>query len=42
MNELTLGAVMIPQEEILRADMLKIDVIEGPEVNRDTSLEINA
>ena len=41
MNELT-PTVMIPQEEVYKADMLKIDVIEGPEVNRDTSLKINA
>ena len=40
--ELTLGAVVIPQDEIVKADLLRIDVIEGPEVNRDTSLEINA
>lgn len=33
---------MIPQEEIRNADVLVIDVIEGPEVNRGTSLEINA
>ena len=41
MNELT-PTVMIPQEEVYRADLLKIDVIEGPEINRDTSLKINA
>ena len=42
MAELTLGGVVIPQDEVMKADLLKIDVIEGPEVNRDTSLEINA
>ena len=41
MNELT-PTVMIPHEEVYKADILKIDVIEGPEVNRDTSLKINA
>ena len=42
MAELTLGGVVIPQDEVMKADLLRIDVIEGPEVNRDTSLEINA
>ena len=43
MTELTLGQVMIPHDEVGRADWLIIDVIEGPaEVNRDNSLEINA
>ena len=33
---------MIPQEEIMKADIMVIDVIEGPEINRGASLEINA
>jgi hypothetical protein len=41
-TDLSLGTQVIPQEEISKAERLQIEVIEGPEVNRGTSLEINA
>ena len=36
MTELSLGAVVIPQEEVAKAECLRIEVIEGPEANRGT------
>lgn len=42
MTELSLGAVVIPQDEVNKAECLRIEVIEGPEANRGTVLDINA
>ena len=42
MTELSLGAVIVPQDEVAKADLLRIEVIEGPENNRDKVLDINA
>ena len=42
MTELSLGAVVVPQEEVYKAECLHIEVIEGPEANRGTVLDINA
>ena len=42
MTELSLGAVVVPQEEVNKAECLRIEVIEGPEANRGTVLDINA
>lgn len=41
-TELSLGNMIVPQDEIKRAESLRIEVIEGPEINRGTCLEINA
>jgi hypothetical protein len=37
-----LGGVVIPQEEIAKASVLKIQAIEGPDISKDVVLEINA
>ena len=42
MTELSLGAVVVPHEEVKKAESLRIEVIEGPEANRGTALDINA
>ena len=42
MTELSLGAVVVPHDEVNRAECLRIEVIEGPESNRGTCLDINA
>lgn len=42
MTELSLGTIVVPQDEISKADILRIEVIEGPEANRGKVLEINA
>ena len=42
MTELSLGAVVIPQDEVKKAESLRIEVIEGPDANRGTALDINA
>ena len=42
MTDLSLGTVVIPQEEIAKANCLRIRVKEGPEVAKGTSLNINA
>ena len=42
MTELSLGAVVVPQDEVNKAECLRIEVIEGPEANRGTCLDINA
>ena len=42
MTDLSLGAMVIPHEEVPKAECLRIEVIEGPEANRGTQLEINA
>lgn len=42
MTELSLGAVVVPQDEVNKAECLRIEVIEGPEANRGTVLDINA
>ena len=39
---MSLGNMIVPQDEIMRAESLRIEVIEGPEINRGTCLEINA
>lgn len=42
MTELSLGAIVVPRDEVEKADVLRIEVIEGPEENRGKTLEINA
>ncbi len=42
MTELSLGAVVVPLDEVNKAECLRIEVIEGPEANRGTVLDINA
>lgn len=42
MTELSLNNVVVPQEEVSKAECLCIEVIEGPEANRGTQLNINA
>lgn len=42
MTELSLGAVVVPLDEVNKAECLHIEVIEGPEANRGTVLDINA
>ena len=42
MTELSLGTIVIPQEEVAKAEILQIEVIEGPEANRGKVLNINA
>jgi len=32
----------VPQEEIAKADTLRIVAIEGPDISKDVALEINA
>jgi hypothetical protein len=42
MTELSLGAVVVPHDEVAKAELLRIEVIEGPEANRGKVLDINA
>ena len=42
MTDLSLGSIVVPPEEVDKAECLRIEVIEGPEANRGNSLEINA
>lgn len=42
MTELSLGAIVVPLDEVAKADVLRIEVIEGPEENRGKVLDINA
>ena len=42
MTELSLGAIVVPLDEVNKAEALRIEVIEGPEANRGTVLDINA
>ena len=42
MTDPSLQAQVIPFEEVSKASLLMIDVIEGPDINKGTSLEINA
>lgn len=42
MTELSMMAVVVPQEEVNKAECMKIEVIEGPEANRGNALNINA
>ena len=41
-TDFNLGGVVIPQDEILKADLLRISAIEGPDISKDVILEINA
>ena len=34
--------IEVPQDEINKAECLRIEVIEGPEANRGISIDINA
>jgi len=42
MLDIPIGGTMVPKEEIKRAPILKIEVIEGFAVPKNTVLEINA
>ena len=42
MTDLSLGAIVVPFDEVGKAEGLRIEVIEGPEANRGTSMDINA
>ena len=37
-----MGGIVIPQDEIYKADALNISAIEGPDLSKDVKLEINA
>lgn len=41
-TEFNLGGIVIPQDEIGKADILRISAIEGPDISKDVTLEINA
>ena len=34
--------IEVPRDELNKAECLRIEVIEGPEANRGTSIDINA
>ena len=42
MTELSMLAVVVPAEEVGKAECLRIEVIEGPETSRGNTLNINA
>ena len=42
MTELSMMAVVVPIEEVAIAPCLRVEVIEGPEANRGSCLNINA
>lgn len=42
LTDLSLGAIVIPQEEVAKAECLRIEVIEGPDSNIGHGMEINA
>lgn len=37
-----MGGTVIPYEEIAKADILRIVAVEGPDISKDLTLEINA
>jgi hypothetical protein len=41
-TEFNLGGTVIPQEEIAKAHILRIGAIEGPDISKELTLEINA
>ena len=42
LTDLSLGAIVIPPEEVAIAECLRIEVIEGPDSNLGYGMEINA
>ena len=42
LTDLSLGAIVIPREEVAIAECLRIEVIEGPDSNLGYGMEINA
>ena len=41
-TELSTLGIEVPRDELNKAECLRIEVIEGPEANRGTNIDINA